>query len=89
MRIFAIHGCSGDVGNTETVFQSKAMASMRRTEQQPIASNAAVVACILKYKISNVNRLAPINAATEHRAPAQHQQQSNNRGDAALQISEI
>ena len=62
--IFAAHNYSGDVGNTETVFQLKAIASMRKTKQQPIASNDAVVAGILKYRISNVNRLAPIKAAS-------------------------
>src|SRR6476660_3558445 len=63
-RIFAAHDCSDDVGNTATVFQLKAMASMRKTKQLPIASNAAVAAGILKYRISNVNRLAPIKAAS-------------------------
>jgi hypothetical protein len=40
------------------------MASMRKTKQQAIASNTAAVVDILKYNISNVNRLAPIKAAT-------------------------
>ena len=69
-RIFAAHDCSDDVGNTETVFQLKAMASTRKTKQQPIASNAAVAADILKYKISNVNRLLQSRRRARRAVPA-------------------